>query len=655
MAKSEVTVRLRDDDIELEVTSANSRRALTDLDKKAESPENVEKRDAWGNKAEFMLATIGLAVGLGNIWRFPYLCQKNGGGAFLVPFFIFMVIEGLPLFFIELGMGQRFRKVALTAWHDIHPSLSGIGVGCIVVSFMLCIYYIIVITWCSYYFFISFTKKLPWQKDICPRYNEYKTLKDVLASNVTQIGNFSRALYNNETLALKKQIKDFPDCCIQDTPQWYWYNKALQVSSGFEDVGSGMVGHLVGCLVFAWVAVFFCIMKGVKTSGKVVYFTAVFPYLVLFIMFFRGVTLPGALHGIKVFFTPDWSRLLEAQIWMDAATQIFFSLSLGFGALIAFASYNPVHNNMMRDAYIVVISDCLTAVLGGVVIFSILGHRHYLTGIPVEKVGSGPGLAFVTISDAILLMDVSPLWAILFFFMLILLGIDSEFGTLEAAVAPFFEMKIVKMKKPLFIGICITAMFFVGLSMVTGPGYYIFQIFDEYSVTIPLLVITLCQALAIGWIYGADKFADDIEFMTGKRPWTFWMFCWKYLSPLALIVILIWTIVEQVSKKPSYSAYVGCKQDPADRSRHPGSDDWVAKFPYPIWAQCLAVVLVCASCLPIPYYAIKYWPSNFKQGFKARFCSGIANYMPDPSSWKKRHNHKDMMYDPALPSDPEAI
>ena len=184
-----------------------------------------------------------------------------------------MVIEGLPLFFIELGMGQRFRKVALTAWHDIHPSLSGIGVGCIVVSFMLCIYYIIVITWCSYYFFISFTKKLPWQKDICPRYNEYNTLKDVLASNVTQIGNFSRGLYHNETLALTKQINDFPDCCIQDTPQWYWYNKALQVSSGFEDVGSGMVGHLVGCLVFAWVAVFFCIMKGVKTSGKVVYQT----------------------------------------------------------------------------------------------------------------------------------------------------------------------------------------------------------------------------------------------------------------------------------------------------------------------------------------------------------------------------------------------
>lgn len=199
-------------------------------------------------------------------------------GAFLVPFFIFMVIEGLPLFFIELGMGQRFRKVAMTSWHGIHPALQGIGVSCVVVSFMLCVYYIIVITWCSYYFFVSFTKKLPWTRDACPRYDEYVSLKNLLASNVTVTGNMSRPFYKNETIALEKQIESFPDCCIQNPPQWYWYNNALQVSGGFDDAGNGMVGHLVGCLVFSWVAVFFCIMKGVKSSGKVI-----FIYLILFL------------------------------------------------------------------------------------------------------------------------------------------------------------------------------------------------------------------------------------------------------------------------------------------------------------------------------------------------------------------------------------
>ena len=186
-----------------------------------------------------------------------------------MPFFIFMVIEGIPLFFLELGMGQRFRRVALGAWRDVHPALTGIGVGCIIVSFMLCVYYIIVITWCSYYFFISFTKKLPWTKDICPKYKEYDALKKMLASNITVIGNVKRGLFPNETVAIKKQIKNFPDCCVQDPPQYFWYHKALQVSSDFPDLGNGFVGHLVGCLVFSWVAVYFCIMKGVKSSGKV--------------------------------------------------------------------------------------------------------------------------------------------------------------------------------------------------------------------------------------------------------------------------------------------------------------------------------------------------------------------------------------------------
>ena len=180
-----------------------------------------------------------------------------------------MVIEGLPLFFIELGIGQRLRKVGLTAWHDIHPALQGIGIACVVVSFMLCIYYVIVITWCSYYFFVSFTKKLPWTQDSCPRYNEYMLLKNTLASNITLVGNISRSLSFNESVLLRQKIDNFPDCCIHNTPQWYWYNKALQVSSGFSDTGNGMVGHLVGCLIFSWIAVFFCIMKGLKSNGKV--------------------------------------------------------------------------------------------------------------------------------------------------------------------------------------------------------------------------------------------------------------------------------------------------------------------------------------------------------------------------------------------------
>ncbi|XP_078369233.1 sodium- and chloride-dependent GABA transporter 1-like isoform X1 [Oculina patagonica] len=584
-----------------------------------------EKRETWGHKAEFILATVGLAVGLGNVWRFPYLCQKNGGGAFLIPYVIFMVIEGLPLFFLELSIGQRMRKSAIRCWQDVHPALFGIGVACLMVSLMLCLYYVVVIAWCCYYFFISFTKTLPWTHDVlCENYPKY-----------SQLGKAVDACYSNSTCngtaiytSMKQEYDNFPDCCVRDPPQYYFYHHALQISQGIEETGIGMNGKLVGCLVFAWVITYLCVVKGIKSSGKVVYFTATFPYVILIILFFRGVTLEGAGKGVKAFFNPDWKLLADANIWKDAATQMFFTLSLGFGALIAFASYMPLHNQVMRDAYTVVFINCGTSLFAGIVVFSILGYREHITGIPATEVGSGPGLAFMTFSDAILLMDVSPLWAILFFFMLILLGIDSEFGTLEAAIGPIMELKIFpNMRKELVTLLVAVILFLFGLAMVSGPGFYIFQMFDDYSVTIPLLVIALFQCIGVAWVYGNDRFADDIEFMTGKRPWIGWMICWKYISPLALFVVLVAVVAQQSQSAPTYSKFVGCPQKPYSGK---GSKTWTESTPYPGWAIFVVVMIVLVSTLPILIWLIKDWPKNWRTSFHKTFCTGANNYLPDP-------------------------
>lgn len=594
----------------------------------AESGEGgKEQRETWGHKAEFILATVGLAVGLGNVWRFPYLCQKNGGGAFLIPYVIFMLIEGLPLFFLELSIGQRMRKSAIRCWQDVHPALFGIGVSCLMVSLMLCLYYVVVIAWCCYYFFISFTSTLPWEHDkLCTNYNEFAKIKKTLDSLCSASNKTCKATPQYQ--AVNASYHNFPDCCVRDPPQYYFYHHAMQISKNIEDAGVGMNGKLAGCLVFAWVITYLCVVKGIKSSGKVVYFTATFPYVILIILFFRGVTLEGAGNGVKAFFNPDWSLLNNANIWKDAATQMFFTLSLGFGALIAFSSYMPLHNQVMRDAYTVVFINCGTSVFAGIVVFSILGYREHVTGIPATEVGSGPGLAFMTFSDAILLMDVSPLWAILFFFMLILLGIDSEFGTLEAAIGPIMELKIFpNMRKELLTLLVAVILFLFGLCMVSGPGFYIFQMFDDYSVTIPLLVIALFQCIGVAWVYGNDRFADDIEFMTGKRPWIGWMICWKYISPLALFVVLIALIAQQSQSAPTYSKFVGCTQDPYSGA---GSDKWTVREKYPDWAVFVLVMIVLVSTLPILIWMIKDWPKNWRQGFHKTFCTGVNNYLPDP-------------------------
>jgi len=584
-----------------------------------------EGRGEWGHKIEFILASIGLAVGLGNVWRFPYLCQKNGGGAFLIPYFIMMVIEGLPLFYIEFALGQRFQRSAIGCFQKIHPALMGIGVSCVVISVLLCIYYVAVISWCFYYLFISFTSNLPFQKSNCPKYDAYVNMTSFCNShNSSTLDN-----YNN---TCSESAKYQGDCCLKDPQLYYFYRKALDVSPDIEIAG-GVNGKLFGCLILSWVVVYACIVKGVKSSGKAVYFTATFPYVVLIILFFVGVTLPGAEIGLKALFTPKWEKLMEPEIWMDAATQMFFTLSLGFGALVSFASYMPRKNNCVRDAYTVVLINCGTSIFAAIVVFSILGHRQLITGNPVDKVGGGPGLAFITFCDAFLQMPVSPLWSSLFFIMLILLGIDSEFGTLEGAIAPFYDMNWIKMKKEFFTALTAVLMMLIGIGLVTKSGFYVFQIFDDHSVSLGLLFIAFFQVVAVSWVYGNDKFGNDIEYMTGKRPYLFWMICWKYISPIAILIIFIANIVKSSSGVAKYKVYVGCAEQYTNfTSLAPGNNEQIAEVAYPGWAQFIIVIFITITMVPIIIYMVIDLvrnPSKWKEGFKNKLTN-VVDLHPDP-------------------------
>lgn len=182
-------------------------------------------------------------------------------GAFLVPYIIFMIIEGLPLFFIEFTIGQRFRRSSVTAWRRISPALGGLGWSCIIVSFLLCIYYVVVLAWCMYYFFMSFNSELPWDiKNACVYNEQYK----VITNNI--------ALYRNNATLLafwKKKEAEFPDCCVRDASKWYFYQKTLRVSSDLADTGIGLNANLVGCLLISWIVTYWCVVKGIQSSGKV--------------------------------------------------------------------------------------------------------------------------------------------------------------------------------------------------------------------------------------------------------------------------------------------------------------------------------------------------------------------------------------------------
>ena len=194
----------------------------------------------------------------------------------------------------------------------------------------------------------------------------------------------------------------------------------------FGDMGA-IRWQLLLCFALSWIIVFLCVMKGVKSSGKVVYFTATFPYVILISLLIRGVTMDGAIIGIQYFFVPDWHKLADFQVWRKAAEQMFFSLGISWGGLIMFGSYNDFRNGVHVDAFVVTTVDFLTSLIAGVATFSILGAISAETGVDIKEIASsGPGFAFVTFPEAITRLPVPQLWSVLFFVMLFTLGLDTQ-------------------------------------------------------------------------------------------------------------------------------------------------------------------------------------------------------------------------------------
>uniref|UniRef100_A0A3B3WHB7 Transporter n=1 Tax=Poecilia mexicana TaxID=48701 RepID=A0A3B3WHB7_9TELE len=273
----------------------------------------VEERGHWGTKTEFILTVMGAIIGPGNIWRFPYLCYKNGGGVFFIPYIVFIFTCGIPLFFLETALGQYTSQGGITCWRKICPLFQGIGYASHLIIAFSATSYIIILAWAFFYLFSSFSSDLPW----------------------ASCGNS----WNSGSSCDRKSSFCFLT--------FQHLHRVLKISGGIEEVG-GLRWELVLCLILSWTICYFCVWKGIKSTGKAAYFTATFPYVMLFILLIRGVTLPGALDGIIYYLYPDISRLSDPQVWMDAGTQIFFSYAIGLGFLTSLGSYNSFNNNCYR-------------------------------------------------------------------------------------------------------------------------------------------------------------------------------------------------------------------------------------------------------------------------------------------------------------------
>jgi len=511
-----------------------------------------EERETWGSTVSFILACIGYAVGLGNIWRFPYLAYKSGGGAFLVPYFVMLLLCGIPLLYMELAVGQYTRRGPIGALGKLCPILKGAGLSTVVMSFLLTTYYNVIMSWALFYLVSSFSPSLPWEG--CDHSWNTDMCRSIIGDNDTMKDNTS--LTDN----------------THSSTQEFYDKRVLQMTGGIEDMGS-FSWELFGALLVAWIMVYFAIWKSVKVTGKVVYVTATVPFILLVIFTIRACTLPGADEGLRIFFTPDWSGMLQPKVWVYAAAQVFNSVGIAFGSLIAFASYQDFNGPILRNSLIVIVIDAITCILCGVCVFATLGSLAFSQGTTVDKVVTqGPGLVFVVFPHALSQLPLPQLWAVVFFAMLVCLGIDSQFAMVEVVITSVkdaFEhtLSTKNVRHELVVLFVCVISFCCGLPNLFQGGIYFFQIIDFYTAAISLMYIALFETVAIVWLYGVRRLSDNIEEMTGRQPNIIFKFCW------------IFTLYDY--EAPSYGTYN-----------------------YPWWCILLGWCIAALSILPIPIMAV---------------------------------------------------
>ncbi|XP_034031178.1 sodium- and chloride-dependent GABA transporter 2-like [Thalassophryne amazonica] len=571
--------------------------------------EGLHARGQWASKTEFILAVLGQIIGLGNIWRFPYLCYKNGGGVFFVPYLLFLVLCGIPLFLLEISLGQYTGLGGVSAWRNICPLFGGLGYASLVMNLHSCVYYIVILAWAVFYLSYSFQAELPWSH--CN--NTWNTEACYLFDHHNQTANGS-SLPENATSPVME----------------FWEREVLHLSSTLDELGP-ISWKLALCLALVWIICYFCIWKGVKSTGKVVYLTATFPYVMLFVLLVRGATLPGAMQGIIYYLKPDHTRLADPQVWMDAGTQIFFSYAVCVGSLTALGSYNKYNNDCYKDSILLCLLNSSTSFVAGFAIFSVLGFMAKEQGVDIATVAqSGPGLAFIAYPRAVAMMPLPQVWAVCFFLMIIMLGLDSVFVCLEALMTSLTDLypQLIRRghrRELLLLFICLGC-FLIGLVMVTPGGLYVFQIYDRFSYSgVSLLLVSIFQSLAIGWVYGAERFSDNIRDMSGDRPMTVFKLCWKYFTPAVCTATFVFYLVRWAPLKLGKGLVT------------------------PVWATTLGWLLTISSVSLLPIwaiYALATTPGTLIQRFH-HLCTPAVN-----SSRAHCHfpsNNSDILDTPALP------
>ncbi|XP_054737450.1 sodium-dependent nutrient amino acid transporter 1-like isoform X2 [Anastrepha obliqua] len=565
-------------------TSNGHPRLSRNSDEEASLPNKGAKendRATWGKGVEFLFSCIAMSVGLGNVWRFPFTALDNGGGAFLIPYLIVLFLIGKPIYYLEMAIGQFSSRGSVKVF-NLCPAMRGIGLGQAFMVYLLATYYESICALIAYYLVQSFRDPLPWSYcrsewganciDAAPHsWLEASRIVDSKGLKVSD-GNWS-LVYGNLTKENKERVKS--------SSEFYFVKEVLREKDNIDDGIGAPNWELVLGLLVSWTTIFLVIRRGVKSSGKASYFLALFPYVIMAVLLVRAVTLPGSADGIIYFIKPDWGKILDPKVWYAAVTQCFYSLSVCFGNIIMYASYNKFDHNIHRDAMIVTTLDTFTSLISGFTIFGILGNLAYEIG--TDDIGTvvkgGTGLAFISYPDAISKFKTLPqIFSVLFFLMLFILGIGSNIAMTSCTVTAIRDSFPQVKQWHCALAISIIS-FFIGLAYVTPGGQFILTLVDFYGASMIALILGILELYVLGWVYGVDRLCKDIEFMIGHKVGRYWRWCWALITPGIMTLILIYF----------YATY----QSLTYNNVH-----------YPNWAYALGWTITALGVLQVPIWAV---------------------------------------------------
>ena len=460
-----------------------------------------KSRDSWASRGTFILASIGSAVGLGNAWRFPGLAAKHGGGTFLLVYPVALFVIGIPLLMMEISIARKLHKGAGEAMRGVNKKAEFIGWAATGNAFVIVTYYAVVFAWVL--LMVVYSVKF--------------------GKMTGDAGAASQVFFDaTQTTGIIK--------------------------------GAKIPWPMVGAMIVAWGAIYFCIRKGASSVGKVVKYTVFLPVILLLIMAVKGCTMPGAGEGLSRFFVPQMSAFSDPTLWIDAIGQVFYSLSIMMAIMFAYGSYLDEKSNVATDCIIIALSDAAVSVLSGIVMFSTMGGVGMLDNIT----SSGIATAFIVYPQAIVNLTsvawVNVAFGMIFYLMLATLAIDSAFSIVEGVSASISDKFKINPRKATLV-ICIVAGL-ISIVYATQSGLAWLDIVDNWTNQYNLIIIGILECIAIGWCFKTDKVLTQINRNSKKFRMPGWWFksSVKVIAPVLLFGLFCWNIYTLIKQGGRYNS-----------------------------------------------------------------------------------------------------